>query len=76
MLPQHQHIDRKFARLIAYKRLMTASLSLAAAVVLAVATVIHGGAPPLPFALAMALFVGGGVWTLRTGLRLLRDLRQ
>lgn len=67
-------VDRSFARLIAYKRLMTGSLSLAAAVALTVATLVHGGAPPLPYALAMVIFVGGGAWTLRDGLRLRREL--
>lgn len=76
MLPQHQHVDRKFARLVAYKRIMTGSMSLGAAVVLSIATAMHGGAPPLPFGLAMVIFVGGGIWTLRDGLRLRRELRQ
>lgn len=76
MLPQHQYVDRKFARLLAYKRIMTGSLSLAAAVVLSIATAVHGGAPPLSFGLAIVIFVGGGIWTLRDGLRLRRELRQ
>ncbi len=75
-MAQQQHVDRSFARLIAYKRMMTGSLSLGAAVVLSIAVVIHGGAPPLPYAIAMVIFVGGGIWTLRDGLRLRRELRQ
>ena len=68
-------VDRSLARMIAYKRLVTGSLSLTAAVALSIATAIHGGAPPFTFALALMIFVGGGLWALRDGLRLRRELR-
>jgi acyl dehydratase len=75
-MAQPQHVDRSFARLVAYKRIMTGSLSLAASVVLSIAVALHGSAPPLAYAAAMVIFVGGGLWTLRDGLRLRRELRQ
>ena len=68
-------VDRSFARMVAYKRIVTGSLSLAAAVGLSVAVAMHGSAPPWTFGLALVIFVGGGSWTLRDGLRLRRELR-
>lgn len=75
-MAQPQQVDRSFARLVAYKRIMTGSLSLTAAVVFSIAVALHGGAPPISFAIAIVIFVGGGIWTLRDGLRLRRELRR
>jgi hypothetical protein len=69
-----QTIDRSFVRLITYKRFITAALSYAAAVGLSIATAFHGGAPAIQFAAALVIFVGGGTWALRDGLRLRREL--
>jgi hypothetical protein len=68
-------VDRRIASAIAYKRIFTGSLALAggAGVVAAVAS--HGGGPVPLVALALLIFFGGGAWTLRDGLRLLRALR-
>lgn len=71
-----RYVDRSFARVVAYKRIVTGSLSLSAAVLLSIAVALHGGAPPLSFAVALAIFVGGGSWALRDGLRLRRELRE
>jgi hypothetical protein len=74
MLSRPQKIDRSFVKLIAYKRFSTAILSYAAAIGLTVAVVLHGGAPMIQFALALVIFIGGGTWALRDGLRLRREL--
>ena len=68
-------VDRSTARLIAYKRIMTGSMSLASGVVLAVLVALHGSAPPMA-AIGFLLLFGGGAWTLRDGLRLRRALSQ
>lgn len=74
MLSRPQKVDRGFVKLITYKRFSTAALSYAAAIGLTIAVVVHGSAPPLQFALALVIFVGGGTWALRDGLRLRREL--
>jgi hypothetical protein len=74
MLSRPQKIDRGFVKLITYKRFSTALLSYAAAVGLTIAVVVHGSAPPLQFAAALVIFIGGGTWALRDGIRLRREL--
>jgi hypothetical protein len=74
MLSRPQKIDRGFVKLVTYKRFSTALLSYAAAIGLTIAVVVHGSAPPLQFALALVIFIGGGTWALRDGLRLRREL--
>jgi hypothetical protein len=69
-----QTIDRSFVKLITYKRFITAGMSYAAAVGLSVAVAMHGSAPVLQLAAALVIFVGGGTWALRDGLRLRREL--
>ena len=69
-----QTIDRSFVRLITYKRFITATLSYAAAVGLTIAVVLHGSAPVFQLAAALVIFIGGGTWALRDGLRLRREL--
>lgn len=68
-------VDRAFAKMVCFKRIVTGSLSIASGIVLIVALIEHGSAPPLA-ALALLILLGGGVWTLRDGLRLRRDLQQ
>lgn len=74
MPPRPQTIDRGFVKLITIKRFITAGLSYAAAIGLTIAVVLHGGAPAFQLAAALLLFVGGGTWALRDGLRLRREL--
>jgi len=66
-------VDRSFARMVAFKRIITGSLSIACGVGLIVALALHGNAPPIA-GLALVIFFGGGAWTLRDGLRLRREL--
>lgn len=66
-------IDRSFARMVAYKRIVTGSLSIACGIALIVALVIHGNPPPIAAA-GILIFFGGGAWTLRDGIRLRREL--
>lgn len=66
-------VDRRLAQLIAYKRIVTGVLGLLAGAAVIALAVSHGGLSPL-IVLALALFVGGGVWTLRDGIRLRREL--
>jgi len=69
-------VDRSLAKMIAYKRLVTGSLALAAGVGLTIAAAMRGGSPTPTLALALLLFFGGGAWTLRDGLRLRQELRR
>jgi hypothetical protein len=69
-------VDRALARMIAYKRLATGTSALVAGVALfAIATAKGHGMSPL-LALGLAIFFGGGAWTLRDGVRLHRELRR
>ncbi len=68
-------VDRSFAKMVAYKRITTGSLSIACGVALIVALAVHGRPPPIA-AVALLLFFGGGAWTLRDGLRLRRELAR
>lgn len=74
MVARRQTIDRSFVKLITIKRFITAGLSYAAAIGLTIAVIAHGGAPAFQLAAALVLFVGGGTWALRDGLRLRREL--
>jgi hypothetical protein len=67
-------VDRSFARIVALKRIITGTLSLACGVGLVVALIVHGSAPPVA-AFGLLIFFGGGSWTLRDGLRLRRELQ-
>lgn len=72
--PAPRTVDRSFARLVALKRIATGSMSLAAAVIF-VGLALARQAPVTPMlGLALVIFVGGGIWTLRDGLRLRREL--
>ncbi len=66
-------VDRSFARMVAYKRIVTGSVSIACGVGLIIALAAKGNPPPIA-ALALLIFFGGGAWTLRDGLRLRREL--
>jgi hypothetical protein len=68
-------VDRSFARMVAYKRIVTGTLSIACGVFLLVALVVHGKPPPVA-AVGLLIFFGGGAWTLRDGLRLRRELQR
>ena len=68
-------VDRSFARMVAIKRIITGSLSIACGVALVVALVVHCSPPPIA-GVALLIFFGGGAWTLRDGLRLRRELRS
>ena len=66
-------VDRSIARMIAWKRIVTGSISIACGVALVVALIAHGHPPPIA-GIGILIFVGGGAWTLRDGLRLRREL--
>lgn len=69
-------VDRGIARVIAYKRLFTGTLGLAGGVLMIVIAFMHGGMPPPLLSLAACIFIGGGAWALRDGIRLHRELRR
>ena len=69
-------IDRSIARMIATKRIITGCLGLGAGVGLLAIALRHGGAPTPALGLALVIFFGGGVWSLRDGIRLRRELRR
>jgi hypothetical protein len=69
-------VDRSIAKMIAYKRITTGSAALCFGVALIIAAVVHGTAPTPGLGLALLIFFGGGVWTLRDGLRLRRELAR
>ncbi len=66
-------VDRSLAKVVAFKRIITGSASIACGVALIIALVVKGNPPPIA-AVALLIFFGGGVWTLRDGLRLRREL--
>jgi hypothetical protein len=68
-------VDRTFARMIAFKRIVTGSMSIACGVGLLIALAVHGK-PPAFAAIGLVLFFGGGAWTLRDGIRLRRELSR
>ncbi len=72
---QHRTVDRSFARMVAFKRIITGSLSILCGIGLIGGLVYHGNPPPIS-GLALLIFFGGGAWTLRDGLRLRRELQQ
>ena len=67
-------VDRSFARMVALKRIVTGSLSIACGVGLIVALVVHGSAPPKK--MRRPIPATGGAWTLRDGLRLRGELAR
>jgi hypothetical protein len=69
-------VDRRMAQAIAYKRIATGAVALAGGVAIVALVLGHGGPPPALAALALAIFWGGGGWTLRDGLRLRRELQR
>ena len=74
------HVDRRFAQMVAYKRLVTGIAGILATVVLGIAVLARGSKVDrhslVLAGLAAVLFVGGGTWSLRDGLRGLRELRD
>ncbi len=72
----HRTVDRSIARMIATKRIITGSLALAAGVSMTVIALMHGASPTPQLGLALLIFFAGGVWTLRDGLRLRRELAR
>ena len=78
-MAEKRSVDVAFVRIVAYKRIFTACASLVASVAL-VGIVASRAAAAEPrslalTALALAIFLGGGSWSLRDGLRLVRELR-
>ena len=67
-------VDRSIAKMIAYKRISTGVLALLAGIGLVISAVIHGSPPTPALGLALLIFFAGGVWTLRDGLRVRREL--
>ena len=72
----HRTVDRSIARMIATKRIITGSLALLAGVGMSVVAISHAASPTPQLGLALVIFFAGGVWTLRDGLRLRRELRH
>ena len=70
------YVDRSFARVVAYKRLLTGTLSLVGGGVVTALAVMHGGTPTPLVPLALLVFFGGGAWALSDGVRVLRELRR
>jgi uncharacterized membrane protein len=75
MPPTRRTVDRSFARMVAFKRIITGSLSIACGIGLIIALSIHGSPPPVA-GVALLIFFGGGAWTLRDGLRLRREIQE
>jgi len=69
-----QYVDRSFAKMVAYKRLITGTLGLAGGVVLTITAFMQERSLTPLFGLGIVIFVGGGGWALRDGIRLLRQL--
>ena len=69
-------VDRGFVKMVAYKRIATGIAGLVGAVVMAVLALTQGHSPTPMFGLAIRIFVGGGGWALRDGLRMRAMLRE
>ncbi|WP_394827413.1 hypothetical protein [Pendulispora albinea] len=69
-----QYVDRSFAKMVAYKRIVTGTLGLVGGVVLSVVAFMEGRSLSPLFVLGILVFMGGGGWALRDGLRLRRQL--
>ncbi|MDB4998396.1 MAG: hypothetical protein JWM74_5828 [Myxococcaceae bacterium] len=71
-------VDRSFARFVALKRIFTGLLALVcgAAIVAIAMRPDHPSVPSFALVLVLAIFFGGGLWTLRDGIRLRRELRK
>ncbi len=76
MMKLPRTIDRSIARMVATKRIITGSLALSAGTGLLTFAIMHGAKPTPGLALALLIFFVGGVWTLRDGIRLRRELRR
>ncbi|AKV00659.1 hypothetical protein AKJ09_07322 [Labilithrix luteola] len=68
-------VDRSIAKMIAYKRIVTGSVSLCLAAAIAILGTMREGSKPL-VALGFVIFAAGGRWTLRDGLRLRKELER
>jgi len=68
-------VDRAFVNMVAYKRIATGIAGLIGGVVMTALALTQGHSPTPLFALAILIFVGGGGWTLRDGLRMRAMLR-
>jgi UDP-N-acetylmuramyl pentapeptide phosphotransferase/UDP-N-acetylglucosamine-1-phosphate transferase len=69
-------VDRSMAKMIALKRMATGSLALGAGVAMIVVVAVQQRPLSPLILLALALFFGGGAWTLRDGVRLRRELNR
>ena len=68
-------VDRRLAKAIAYKRIVTGALSLVGAAVMVVIAFSRGERPASMAVLGAAILLFAGGWALRDGVRLFRDLR-
>ena len=72
-------VDKKFAQMVAYKRVFTGCAGFIGGVVLIVLLATRQAQlnqrTLISAAIALALFFGGGAWSMRDGLRVLRELR-
>jgi hypothetical protein len=69
-------VEPSVVKMVAFKRIVTGSMSLAAGVVLVMLAHQRGAGPTPMLGVALLLFWGGGAWTLRDGLRLRRELAR
>jgi hypothetical protein len=71
-------VDRSFVRFVALKRIFTGLLALVfgVGIVLIALRPDHPNVPNVALVLVLAIFFGGGLWTLRDGIRLRRELRK
>lgn len=74
--PRPRTVDRSIARMVAMKRMVTGTLSIAVGIGLIVVVAVQHHAVTAPVLLALTIFFAGGGWTLRDGLRLRRELRK
>ncbi|WP_394841697.1 hypothetical protein LZC95_32060 [Pendulispora brunnea] len=72
MMPRY--VDRSFAKMVAYKRIITGTLGIISGGIITFVGFTQERAFSPLFAIAIVIFVGGGGWALRDGLRLRREL--
>jgi hypothetical protein len=67
------HVDRGFAKAVAWKRTITGTFSLAGSAVMVMIAVARSDRPGTAI-LGACIFAAAGVWALRDGVRLLKEI--
>jgi hypothetical protein len=67
------HVDRGFAKAVAWKRTITGTFSLAGSAVMVMIAVARSDQPRMAI-VGACIFAATGIWALRDGVRLLKEI--